>query len=1113
MRKTKRLLSILITLALLAGLIAVPAAGAETGTGRGTLSERFTYDPIDWARIRGDGSGGVAPSTLDLGYLAERYASLPQTYNGSTPEKYDLRERGMVSPVSDQNPFGSCWTFAALGSAESYLLGQGIHADLSNLHLAYFTYHGDGDADEYNPWPDQPYLDAGGNNPMAVGTLAAWKGPVYEETVPYSGAVEANDPDYQVDEHLRGNAVYHLQEAVYLPNGAYNIEGVPEATAQIIKALVMEKGAVSVSYAAGDQTTYYNADTCAWYNPEPTSIDHAVLLVGWDDNFPRDSFNDMPEKDGAWLIRNSWGTGWGDDGYFWLSYEDKSLSFGNVYTLEPADNYKTNYQYDLGWGYSLGFVPAEGQERDFIGYEANIFTARGDEQLEAVSFYTTDVNTRYEVSVYTGCADDNPTSGTLSTATASGTQPYAGYHTVELPKAVPLAAGEKFSVVVELVNPAYRSPMAVEAVSLAYGEEPEHLGRNADDSPEASFLGIGGKGGIEWEPAYGVLDESEEDASFWVTAACVKAFTNPVNTVSFSPGEGGVALNSTLKLTAPGGGTIYYTTDGGDPTESGTSGDTVTLSTLPVTVRAAVKLADGSWGPVCERTYTQAVSVLTDLSITHTGNATHPDLSDPAQSIDVYVLGDTPVVTVKPYGTDKIYVNGVKTGSATEVRVSLSKGETTTVEIESGGDGLIPTTYTVNFYLSALTYNFENETVTYDDNIYTLRDTTDKVVPNGGSVTPYIRPLGSEEVGYLLLTDKAGENSREEVVPSRLVAAAPEINYFYEGSTTPYGAWNKIWFDNMAADDVGAWGEGQEGWLENGYISLNPDEHHTVYVQKPADERHFASEIVSTVIPRRPAAPAAPTAASVTRTSITLNTVEGAQYAVRGGNWQDSPVFTGLSSGTRYHFGLRLAATAISFASAAATADLWTDESSGGGGSPAPTPAPTPTPAPVEDMADLDSGAWYYPAVSYVVEQGLMKGTSDTAFSPDAPMSRAMLWTVLYRVSGGAGSTTGAGWYDAARAWSVECGVSDGTNPDGLLTREQIAVMLYRAAGSPAASGPALDFTDADSASPWALDALRWAVDQGLMSGKGGGVLDPGGTATRAEVAQLLMNYCERAAR
>lgn len=164
MRKTKRLLSILITLALLAGLIAVPAAGAETGTGRSTLSERFTYDPIDWARIRGDGSGGVAPSTLDLGYLAERYASLPQTYNGLTPAKYDLRERGMVSPVSDQNPFGSCWTFAALGSAESYLLGQGVHANLSNLHLAYFTYHGTDEA-EYNPWPDQPYLAPGETTP------------------------------------------------------------------------------------------------------------------------------------------------------------------------------------------------------------------------------------------------------------------------------------------------------------------------------------------------------------------------------------------------------------------------------------------------------------------------------------------------------------------------------------------------------------------------------------------------------------------------------------------------------------------------------------------------------------------------------------------------------------------------------------------------------------------------------------------------------------------------------------------------------------------------------------------------------------------------------------
>ena len=126
-------------------------------------------------------------------------------------------------------------------------------------------------------------------------------------------------------------------------------------------------------------------------------------------------------------------------------------------------------------------------------------------------------------------------------------------------------------------------------------------------------------------------------------------------------------------------------------------------------------------------------------------------------------------------------------------------------------------------------------------------------------------------------------------------------------------------------------------------------------------------------------------------------------------------------------------------------------------------------------------------------------------------MTRAMLMTVLARTDGqDTAAPEGGQWYDAGTKWAVEQGISDGTNPDGSITREQLATMLWRYAGSPATNGTLDGFTDADKTGNYATDALRWAVEQGIITGKGGGVLDPQGPATRAEVSAMLMRYLDR---
>ena len=150
---------------------------------------------------------------------------------------------------------------------------------------------------------------------------------------------------------------------------------------------------------------------------------------------------------------------------------------------------------------------------------------------------------------------------------------------------------------------------------------------------------------------------------------------------------------------------------------------------------------------------------------------------------------------------------------------------------------------------------------------------------------------------------------------------------------------------------------------------------------------------------------------------------------------------------------------------------------------------------------------WYADAVKYVTDKGLMNGTDDNQFSPSATTTRAMLMTVLARYAG-EDTTGGATWYEKSMEWAKAKGVSDGTNPNANITREQLVTMMYRYAGSPKADGKLDSFSDAASVSTYAADAMQWAVANGIVNGSNG-KLNPQNNATRAEVAAILMRFCE----
>lgn len=158
-----------------------------------------------------------------------------------------------------------------------------------------------------------------------------------------------------------------------------------------------------------------------------------------------------------------------------------------------------------------------------------------------------------------------------------------------------------------------------------------------------------------------------------------------------------------------------------------------------------------------------------------------------------------------------------------------------------------------------------------------------------------------------------------------------------------------------------------------------------------------------------------------------------------------------------------------------------------------------------KDFADVPASYWGSDAVDFATSRDLFNGTSATTFDPDADMNRAMIVTVLARLEG-VDTTTGSTWYEAGQQWAIEAGISDGSDLNSAVSREQLVTMLYRYAGSPAVSGVISGYADTDSVSSWAVEAMTWAINEGIVNGVGNS-LDPQGDATRAQVATILMRF------
>lgn len=158
-----------------------------------------------------------------------------------------------------------------------------------------------------------------------------------------------------------------------------------------------------------------------------------------------------------------------------------------------------------------------------------------------------------------------------------------------------------------------------------------------------------------------------------------------------------------------------------------------------------------------------------------------------------------------------------------------------------------------------------------------------------------------------------------------------------------------------------------------------------------------------------------------------------------------------------------------------------------------------------ESFYDLDASRWYHESIDWAYSLGLMNGTTKSTFGPNAAATRAQTWTMLARIAG-QDTRRSSTWYEVGQKWAMNLGITDGTNPMGSLTREQLAAMLYRYVGSPAVNGT-LTFTDSANVSTWARNAMIWAVQNGILDGVGGNRLNPKGTTTRAQAAAIFMRF------
>ena len=390
-------------------------------------------------------------------------------------EKYDYRTVGRSPSIKDQGYLSTCWAVASLSALESFLLPN-EDIKLSADHMSIQNNFSNTQSD-------------GGNYTMSMAYLVGWQGPILEADDPYGDGIS-----------VEGIApIKHVQ----------GIQIIKEKDYEKIKEMVYKYGAIQTSIYLAMETQYmpsiyYNQDTYSYCYTGEESPNHEVIIIGWDDTYPVENFNGIAKNNGAFICQNSWGTKFGEEGIFYVSYEDFNIGKYNLaYTrIDEPSNYDNIYQTDLcGWVGQLGY------DKNTV-YFANIYTTPKQEKLAAVGFYATNTELSYEIYIVRDFKDE--TSFKSKEILQVGSIENVGYYTIDIKDKIILEKDEKYAIVVNVKRKKGTASVAVE-----YEEEASYV-QKIDLENGEGYISADGK-------------TFERTESKYKSNVCLKAYTDDIN--------------------------------------------------------------------------------------------------------------------------------------------------------------------------------------------------------------------------------------------------------------------------------------------------------------------------------------------------------------------------------------------------------------------------------------------------------------------------------------------------------------------------------------------------------------------------------------------------------
>ncbi len=491
-----RLVGFKIGMLLIVGILLVGqgfAYGASKGTGKFDIGKNFK--PLGTMTCK-NGEKFFSynnPESLNANMVI-RQRSAGLSY-------YNLKDLGLITSVKNQGNYGTCWAHAALASLESNLIKKKLtdqRIDLSERHLAWYAYEcvedDEKDKSKYAGQDRRTYLmepdiyNRGGLLDTAVVTLARKYGAVYEKDCPYNPKKNMMKGADAEDGAPRTMSRIGLDNVDYLPSvckseitrtnkifRGYNTGAIPR-----IKNAIQQKGALYAAYHAYNRDIdndgpFFNNKYSAYYCYKDNAFaNHAITIVGWDDEMAPEKFNDgsgeLPDKPGGWIVKNSWGENFGDEGYMYISYYDKTLCNFSSYQGSLWDKKEQNiYQYDgIGTGdnFYSGKIPVEA---------GNCYKARNNEWINTIGTYTPVADCKIQVNIYLpNTKEASKGNWGEKVYTQSFATSYAGFHKLKLSKSIKIKKGQKLFATVmtsykEKGSTKYYLPLEIKDNDLPFG--------------------------------------------------------------------------------------------------------------------------------------------------------------------------------------------------------------------------------------------------------------------------------------------------------------------------------------------------------------------------------------------------------------------------------------------------------------------------------------------------------------------------------------------------------------------------------------------------------------------------------------------------------------------